>query len=108
MAKRLLDYDPISRTSTYHEYDHGTKKTIITESQDVSAILKQAQAYANDPSYKARGIKEDHYHFARVPNSVLVELMQKYNLDWRRKEDMPAIERVLSRDYKKLLTVDRI
>lgn len=106
--KRLLDIDPLTKTKTYHHYDHDTKITRIEQVQDVQNILEQCKRFANDPDYKRKGIKEDYYHFARVPNSILVELLQKYHLDWRKKEDLPKIEQVLTRDYKKLLTVDKI
>jgi hypothetical protein len=106
--KKLLDYDPLTKTSTFHEYDHSTGKTQIETVQDVRGILDHNKRLANDTSYKQRGMKEDYYHFATVPNVVLMEMMEKHHLDWRRDEDLPKIERLLSRDYKKLLTVDKI
>lgn len=106
--KRLLDYDPLTRTQTFHEYDHSSGKTVIETVQDVRGILDHNKRLANDSSYKARGIKQDYYHFATVPNGVLMELIEKYHLDWQRADDLPAIEKILQRDYKKLLTVDKI
>ena len=106
--KKLLDYDPLTKTSTFHEYDHSTGKTQIETVQDVRGILDHNKRLANDRSYKQRGMKEDYYHFATVPNVVLMEMMEKHRLDWRRNEDLPMIEKLLSRDYKKLLTVDKI
>jgi hypothetical protein len=106
--KKLLDYDPLTKTSTFHEYDHSTGKTQIETVQDVRGILDHNKRLANDSSYKQRGMKEDYYHFATVPNVVLMEMMEKHHLDWRRDEDLPKIERLLARDYKKLLTVDKI
>ena len=106
--KRLLDYDPLTRTQTFHEYDHSSGKTVIETVQDVRGILDHNKRLANDAAYKARGIKQDYYHFATVPNCVLMELLLKHNLDWQKTEDLPAIEKILQRDYKKLLTVDKI
>ena len=108
MSKRILGYDPLTKTTTNHYYDNSTGKTYVEEVQDVSAHLERARRLANDPSYKRKGIKEDWYHFATVPNSVLVELKTKYGLDWTKKDDLKKIEQVLQRDYKKLLTVDKI
>jgi len=108
MSKRLIDIDPQTRTKTYHWYDHATNTTVIEDVQDVEHILKQTKAMANDSNYKRQGIKNDWYHFARIPNSVLVELHQKYGLDYTNKDDMKKIEQVLQRDYRKLLTVNRI
>lgn len=109
MAKRLLDYDKLTRTAVYHDYDHETKQTIITEVQDVEHYLERNKRLANDTDYKRKGIKNDWYHFASVPNGVMVEIMQKHNVDWRNDDDLPKIERILSsNEYRYLRTVDKI
>lgn len=107
MSKRLLEYDPLTQTSTYFEAD-GSGKFLISQQQDVQAILKYTKRLANDSSYKRQGIKSDWYHFATVPNTVLHEILVKYNLDWNNKDDLPKIEKIIQRDYKALLTVDKI
>ena len=106
--KRLLDYDALTGTSTYHEYDHSTGITRIEETQDATSVVEYAKRLANDSDYKRKGIKEDWYHFATVPNTVLMQIMKEHHIDFRRKEDLPKLERILQRDYKKLLTVDKI
>lgn len=111
MAKRLLSYDPLTKTTSWHDYDHSTKTTFITESQDVSAILKNNESLRNDGEYKRHGIKEDLYHYARVPNSVIVEWKQKYGVDGfsTKEDDLKKIDKLLSSpDYKYLRTVNRI
>jgi len=108
MSKRLVGHDPLTKTSTYHLYDSSTDKTHIETVQDVSGFLKRNKALANDSNYKRQGIKKDWYHFATVPNVVLMELKNKYGLDYEQKDDLPKIERILQRDYKYLLTVDKI
>lgn len=108
MSKRLLDYDPLTRTSTYHHYDKGTDTTHIETIQDVQPFLDKAKRLSGDSSYKRNGIKSDWYHFATVPNMVIMELKSKYNLDINNKDDLSKIEKVLKTDYKKLLTVDRV
>jgi hypothetical protein len=109
MSKRLIDYDPVTKTGTYHDYDHSSKKTHITTEQDVSAILEHNKRLANDSDYKRQGIKDDWYHFARVPNTVLMEIMQKFNVDIFNKDDLPKFEKILaSSDYQYLRTVNRI
>lgn len=108
MSKRVLDHDPLTKTTTYHYYDPMTDQTHIQTVQDVEPFLKRNRELANDSSYKRNGIKKDWYHFATVPNVVLMELKAKYNLDWENKDDLPKIEKVIARDYKKLLTVDKI
>lgn len=105
--KRLIEYDPLTKTQTWFEGDGG-KGFKVCQTQDVESIINRNQRLANDRSYKQKGIKHDWYHFATVPNTVLHELLVKHNLDWNNKDDLPKIERVLQRDYKKFLTVDRV
>jgi len=107
MSKRLLEYDPLTKTSTWFEGsgDGGFK---IAQSQDVQPFLEQAKRLRNDGSYKRNGIKKDWYHFATIPNTVLHQILVKYGLDWTKKDDLPKIERLIQREYPKLMTVDRI
>lgn len=102
-----MEYDPYTKTSTWFE-GGGDGSFKICQTQDVEAVLKQTKALANDTSYKQRGIKNDMMHFARVPNTVLHKLLVDHNLDYQNKHDLPKIEKILSRDYKALLTVDKI
>ena len=106
--KRILDYDPYTRTTTWHDYDHATGKTYIGETQDVRPFLEVSQKLANNSDYKRGGIKNDWMHFATVPNAIILKLLQDYNLDIYNKDDMPKIEKVLQRDFKKCMTVNRI
>jgi len=107
MSKRLLEYDPLTGISTYFEGDgHGGFK--IAQSQDVQKILDRNKRLANDTQYKRQGIKTDWYHFATIPVTILHEILQKYNLDWANNDDLPKIEKIIQRDYKKLLTVNKV
>lgn len=109
MAKRLIDFDPLTGIKTWHEYDHSTKQTIITESQDVESILNFNKSLANDSDYKKKGIKEDWYHFATVPNLVMQQIMEKYHVNVFNKDDLPKIEKILSsNEFRYLRTVDKI
>lgn len=109
MAKRILDYDPLTKTTTWHDFDHSSGKTLISQSQDVSAIIENNKRLAADSNYKRQGIKTEYYHFATVPNSVMHDIMTKYRVNPFRKEDLPRIEKILSsNEYRYLRTVDKI
>jgi hypothetical protein len=105
--KRLLEYDPLTKTSTWFEGENdGSFK--IGQTQDVEAILKRNKQLRNDTNYKRDGIKSDWYHFATIPNTVIHEILLKYHLDINNKDDLEKIEKVIQRDYKYLLTVDKV
>ncbi len=109
MSKKLLSYDPATRTAEWHLYDHASKKTYIKTEQDCQKILDINKRKQNSHNASRFRKKDDMYHFASVPNTVLMEWMTKYNLDYNRKEDLPKIEKLLmSSEYKYLRTVDRI
>lgn len=103
MSKRLLDYDPLTGTYTYHDYDHATKKTYITTEQDVEQHLKLNKASYNDDN--KQGVKQDWWHVAHVPNSVIHKWLNEeginfYSSDpWHVKK---VKEKLNSNEYKYL------
>lgn len=105
--KRLLEYDPLTKTETWYESDPSGKVNIVTV-QDDSAILEWTKAKARDSNYKRQGIKSDWYHCARVPNGVLMKIMQDYGYSPFNSDDTDKILEVVQRDYKHCLTVDKI
>lgn len=105
---KLIDYDPYTKTKTVFE-GNGDGSFAINQIQDCESILRFNKACQNTPELKANGIKSEYMHFARVPNTVLLEWRQKYGIDWNKKEDLPRIEKLLmSNEYKYLRTVDKI
>lgn len=104
--KRLIDHDSFTGVSTFHDFDHSSGKTIITESQDIKHILKQNKIDANSGKNHNKG---DYKHIARIPLTVVMEWKTKHNLDINKPSDLPRIEKLLqSSEYKYLRTCDRI
>ena len=102
-----MDYDPSTGIQTWFE-GGGDGSFKIAQTQDVNKILESNKRMANDSEKKRKGIKSGWYHFATVPNTVLHDILIKYNLNFQDSNDLPKIEKILQRDYKKLLTVNRI
>ena len=80
--KRLLDYDPDTRISTYHEYDHDTKKTIIETVQDIDPIMainKANQGHLNK--------KENWWYIGTIPDVLIIQWAKEcgykpYTKEW--------------------------
>ena len=107
MAKRLLSYDPVTKTHTWHDYDHSTKKTIIIESQDVESYLKKNKMEQSMGWNESN--KQDYKKIASIPNSVIAKWKQELGLDVFNKDHLPKIEKLLqSSEYKYLRTCNRI
>jgi hypothetical protein len=87
VAKRVLDYDPISRITTYFEYHHPTDETIISREQDVSLILDANKALQNDESVWKRGVKDSWAPYASIPAIVLERWMTEHGVDAFKKEN---------------------
>jgi hypothetical protein len=85
MRRLQLDYDPLSGTSEFLEFQDDKMRVVRT--QDVNVILDQAKIRANDEDYTKAGIKRDEWHYARVPNIILEEMKAKHGADWYDKND---------------------
>lgn len=103
MQKRFLGYDPHTKTTTWHYYDHDTKQTYIEEVQDVQRTIDLNKSIANSGLNNKKG---DMWWFARIPNSVCIKLKQEKGLDIWNKGDLKKIEQLITRDpeYRYLRT----
>jgi len=100
MAKRLLDYDPISGIYTYHDYDDAAKQTVIEEVQDVGPWLENAKSLAKDEDRKKKGIKDSWWHVARIPVGIQYKWLRDYGVDIYNKDHWPGVRRLLNdRDW---------
>jgi hypothetical protein len=105
MARRLLDYDPLTGISTWFDYDHASDTMSITDSQDATPILEQATRMRNDGDYSRQGIKDDMWHYARLPLMVLMEMKTKHGVDLMAKHpDWKSALKIINREYPWLKT----
>jgi hypothetical protein len=85
MRRIQLDHDPLSGTTEFLEFQDD--KMRIVRSQDVSVFLDSAKSLANSEDYTRKGIKQDQWHYARIPNVILEEMKAKHHADWNDKND---------------------
>lgn len=79
--KRLLDYDPFSKVSTFHEYDSLTDKSTISYAGDVETNLEWSKGLQKDESYSKKGMKKEMWHYAHIPNVTLLKWQIEKGLD---------------------------
>lgn len=101
MARHVLDYDPLSGTTTYFDYDHAQQKVILTHSQDVSRALDLASALRQDSDRTKQGIKNDFVHYAVVPAIVQMEMKQKHGVNFWDKADDAKTFALLNDEYSR-------
>lgn len=102
--KRVLDYDPWSRTTTYHEYEEDTDTTIITEVQDIEPFMERAKAMRNDDQYTRDGIKNEMWHYAHIPNHYVMRMIQEDGINPLEKGAAPDVLRLINTKYTELKT----
>lgn len=105
MSKRILDYDPVTRTTTWHDYDPLTKVTTISKSQDVSHILERNKTLHRDDQYKRDGIKKEMWHVATIPLGIIEKWLREDGIDVFNKNHREAVKRkLMDRDNQYLRT----
>lgn len=104
MSKRLLDYDPLTRVSTYHAYDAQTDMTWIEEVQDVEPYLERNKALQT-PEYSKQGIKNEWWHVATIPVGIQYKWLREDGINIFNKAHWPAVKRkLMDPDYRYLRT----
>jgi hypothetical protein len=107
MAKQFLDYNPLTGETLYFDYVESEDKMILTHSQDVTRSLELAAALRNDTDATARGIKNDMWRYAHVPNTIIVEMQQKHGVDFFDPNDAKKVFALLNTEYKQFKTTDK-
>ena len=96
MAKRIVDYDPISGITTTFDYDHSSDITIVGREQDVEAAIEQNKRLQNDTQYSKDGIKNGWWHEAFIPNIVIEMWRNQYGVDVYNKDHWKRVTALLN------------
>lgn len=112
----LLDIDELTGAISTMQYDHVTKGLTITRTENVDAVLDANAESFNDGGQTWRGERNDFWHVARIPLTMLFAWLQEFNAnkpDADKKQDpfTPDPEwdrfvygRLNSSDFRKLKT----
>jgi len=99
MTKRILDYDPLSRTTTYHEYDALTDTSIISEVQDIEPFLQTAHELRKDDDYTRNGIRGEMWHYGHIPNIIVQKMLIEDGVDVFNKHQTKEVMKLLNTKY---------
>lgn len=94
----LFDHNPDSGVTEYFDYDPINDQVAITSVQDVSEFLDLMNDVRNTPEISQKGIKEDWWLYAKIPEVVELELLRK-GLSLNNKDHMQAILREINTNY---------
>ena len=96
--ERVLDFNPLTGERCVMKIEGDMLH--ITNEQDVTPILESATDLRNREGYSQRGIKNDHWHYARIPNAVILEMKQKYGVDMMApRPDWKSIFKCINSNY---------
>lgn len=108
MTRRLIDRNPITGESVWYQYNAAEEQATITHEQDIAALLDANKAAANDEEKTRRGIKNDWWKYATIPNVVQIEWKQKFGVDVFNRDHQKAVFKLLnSPDYRYLKTTTK-
>lgn len=103
VAKRLIDYDPVTGISTYHEYNPLNDSTTISHEADATPIIERNKALATDDDHTKLGIKQEFWHYASIPAGVIMEWKQKFGVDvWNKNHSKRVGQLLNDPDYRYL------
>ena len=109
MAKRIVDYDPLTGISTYFDYDYSTDTSIVGYEQDASVILEANKAMQNDPDTWKEGVKNSWAHYAQIPNIVIEKWLNEHGVNVYNKDHRPRVFQLLNQpEYRYLKTTTKM
>lgn len=104
---RVLDFNPLTGERVLFDYDAHQDRMVLTHQQDVRRELDFAHNKSVDDSATQRGIKNDLWHYARVPNIVILEMKQKHGVDFFDRNHKKKVFELLNTEYKWCKTTDK-
>ena len=106
--KRVIDYDPVNRVTTYFDYDHATDTTYVGSMQDVSVLLERNRILQNDPDYWKQGVKDSWAHFASYPAIIIEKWINEYGVNVFNKDHQKKVIELTNRpEYRYLKTTTK-
>lgn len=107
MSRRILSYDPLTGETVYFDYSQHADQMTITHEQDVSSVLDLAHEMAVDGVYSDDGIKRDMWHYAKIPNTVQIDMLHRFGVDISKREHHKRMFELLNTEYKRLKTTTK-
>ena len=103
--KEVLDYDPISGTTTNYEWDQSSKSFTLESVQDAKPFIDLATEIRKDESIKQKGIKNSWMRACIIPDGVMAKMFKPpYNINPYAKENGKKVLKIIQQDFPYLMT----
>ena len=100
MTKRLLDHDPLTGRTDYFHYDEHNDRSTIETVQDVSSFLDVAKHVRNDDDATKKGIKGGWWHYAHLPDIVIMKMIQEEGVNPYDPNDAKKVGKLVEDKYQ--------
>ena len=104
---KLIDYDHLTKTKTFFEYDHGNDYGVVKTEQNVTPILEKNKALYGEGDHRAHGMKESFLHVATIPNQIIEKWIVEDGINFFKKEHWPLVKRKLNDPEYRFLRTTR-
>ena len=104
MYREIIEYDPLTGVRTDFWNEDG--KSGIIQMQDMGvakSLAESAQKLREDDDYKAKGLKNNLLHVARVPQWVHAKLITDYNIKQPLRQSKECLK-IIQRDFPWCMT----
>jgi hypothetical protein len=105
--KQLLDFNPLTGEKVFFDYEESTGRIVINHEQDVELAKDVAHHLATDGSYSSDGIKRDWWHYAKVPNIIIMDMKNRFGVNFFDKNDEKRMFELLNTEYKVFKTTEK-
>ena len=94
--------------TVWFDYNELTDEVTLEYEQDVEPILEMNKAQANDSEFTRKGIKQEMWKYASIPNSVQMKWLIEEGLDVYDDNAWPQIwAKLNSPEYRYLKATDK-
>ncbi len=100
MTRRLLSHDPLTGVTEYFHYNDTDGTSTIETVQDVSSFLDFAQEARNTPEVTKTGIKNDFWHYAHLPDIVIMKMIQEDGVNPYDPNDAKKVGQLIEDKYQ--------
>ncbi len=108
MTRRLLDFNPLTGEECWFQYDAHTDQAVMTHEQDVSRVLDYSHARMVDDDYTKKGIRDDMWHYAHVPNIVILDMKQRFGVDFYDRNHKGRVIDLINSEYPYCKTTSKV
>lgn len=103
MAK-FVEYDPLRGMALYEDMNDNHMQ--VHYRQDVEPLLEYTKLLRNEGATDS-GIKNDFWHYAQIPETVILEMRFKHGVDLFNKDHEKRVFELINREYPYLKTTNK-